>query len=82
MSDVINFPKWRGNATPIEKLEELLQYARSHPEDIKSLIVMWIDEQNEFMWAFSDAPKNAETISQIEITKLKIIGLHMHKDED
>jgi hypothetical protein len=81
MSRVIRFPKWRENATPIEKLEELLQYARSHPEDVTSLIVMWIDSDAEFMWGFSGAPKNAETVGQIEITKLKILGLHTHSDE-
>ena len=41
--NVINFPLWRKNCTAAEKLCEVAQYAKDHPEDFKHVIIIWED---------------------------------------
>jgi len=46
VDNVVSFPNWlQYNASPIDKLKEVLAYAERHPEDVKDLILIWKSEE-------------------------------------
>lgn len=75
MSKVVNFPNWRINCTPIEKLREVLQYAESHPEEVNNLMVLWQDKNAMTQYEVSAKNELKDAIFMLENTKYMIFGL-------
>lgn len=74
MGEVNSFPHWKHqNATPAEKLYELAEYATRHPEDVKHVILIWIDEKGERRWETDSDCNLANGIFLLEATKLELL---------
>jgi hypothetical protein len=76
MSDqvVISFPNWkRSNATPIDKLRELLEYAERHPEDVNDLILIWHNEQGIRCAECSSGLLVSEMVYSLEQAKFDLL---------
>lgn len=43
--NIINFPTWKANCTPIEKLLEVLQYLESKPDDVKNILIIYNNQE-------------------------------------
>lgn len=72
MAGVINFPKWRENCTPIEKLREVLQYAESHPEDVKRLLILCENADSRRQMHTDGSLTTVQAIGMLELAKLDI----------
>jgi hypothetical protein len=70
MVGVINFPKWRENCTPVEKLREVLQYAESHPEDVRHLLILCENVDGKRQQHSDGSMTTAQAIGMLELAKL------------
>ena len=74
MSNVTSFPNWkRSNASPIEKLKELLEYAERHPEDVKELILIWENEDGFRCCEVNSTMLVSKSVYMLEQAKFDIL---------
>lgn len=79
-TNVLCFPNWKPTGTSIERLEELLIYARLHPEDVKHIHIVYEKEDGQLAYTFGDAPTLGKSVGMLEVAKLQIMGAHTHED--
>ena len=74
MSDnVTNLPVWRKNRSAIEAVEEALQYAGIHPENMRHVLIIFDDAEAGTM-IFHDADqKLAYSLGMLELAKDNIL---------
>lgn len=74
MSNVKSFPNWlRHNASPIDKLKELLAYAERYPEDVKELILIWENEEGFRCCEVNSSMLVSKSVYMLEQAKFDIL---------
>ena len=75
MSDnVTNLPVWRKNRCAIEAVEEALQYAGIHPENMRHVLII-VDDAEAGTVIFHDADqKLAYALGMLELAKDNILN--------
>lgn len=76
MSNVDLFRKWKhGNSKPEEKLNEALVYKAEHPEDMKTVLIIWTDENELIQYECDSDLKLRDLTHMLETVKLKAMGV-------
>jgi hypothetical protein len=72
-SNVMLFPRWKSDATPLERVSELESYARKYPEWFSRVVVVYVKEGPDGQTSVncvSAGTKNClETIGMLENAK-------------
>lgn len=70
MTGVVSFPTWKRNATPVERLEEVLQLAKENPDRFDRVIIGWMTEGEDKGFQVNYAIANLTTAEMLGLLRL------------